>query len=114
MTERTLQGIAAAEGIAIGPAFCYQPADLLILSRQPQSPDAEWARFESAQARAKQEIESLKAGLLARADQHSAAIFDAHMLMLADPMLHDAVKGRVMNGQIVESAVEDSIQELAS
>jgi phosphoenolpyruvate-protein phosphotransferase len=113
MSERTFQGIAAAEGIAIGPAFCYRPLKLEIPARAAAGPEEEVRRFEAACRQAADELDTLKASVLARADAESAAIFDAHKLMVTDPMLRDAVQSRLEAGQIVEAAVSEAVQELA-
>ena len=114
MSETTLKGIPASEGIAIGPAFCHRPLQLEIPSRSPGSIQDELRRFQSACEQAGQELESLKTSVLARSDAETAAIFDAHKLMVTDPMLFDAVQSRLEAGQIIERAVRDASQELAA
>jgi len=114
MNERILKGIAAAEGIAIGPAFCYRPPQLTIPQRSSSSPAEELARFEAARAQALEEIGALKANLLTRADAESAAIFDAHAMMLEDPMFSEGVESRVNAGKIVEAAVMETTEELSA
>jgi len=114
MSERTLEGIAAAEGIAIGPAFLYEPPKLEVPERDPEDPDTEWGRFEAAAEQAETELGALKARLLERADEESAEIFDAHAMMLADPTLHEAVKTRIDGGKIVEVAVMEATEEVAT
>ncbi len=114
MTERVFTGIAAAEGIAIGPAFCYHPLYLEPPQRAAGPVGEEWQRFESACQQAQQELAAVKAGVLTRADAESAAIFDAHSLMVADPTLADAVKARLEAGQPVETAVVEASGELAA
>lgn len=114
MRETTLRGIAAAEGIAIGPAFQYRPITLAVPERAAAPASEEWARFEAACEQASAELDAVKAAVLARADADSAAIFDAHRLMVADPMLREAVKSRTEQGQIVEAAVVAATDELAA
>jgi hypothetical protein len=46
--EFFLQGIAASEGIAIGPAFLYAVQDLAVPTRPASQPNVEIARFLSA------------------------------------------------------------------
>lgn len=113
MTEQALKGIAAAEGIAIGPAYYYQPVNLEIPDRKAGPIDAEMARFEAAVRQATDELAALKSAILARSDSGTAAIFDAHAMLLADPMLAEAVRTRVEQGEGVEKAVSEGSQELA-
>lgn len=113
MSERTFKGIPAAPGIAIGRAFNYHPLELSLPRRQAESPNAEMARFQAACERAGEELSVLKQKTLERAGSESAAIFDAHVVILADPMLHDAVKKRVDAGQTIEHAIAESAEEIA-
>jgi len=114
MSEITLKGIPASEGIVIGPAFCHRPLQLEIPARSPGSVQDEMRRFQSACDQAGQELEVLKASVLARSDPETAAIFDAHKMMVTDPMLYDAIQSRLEAGQIIETAVRDASDELAA
>ena len=114
MSERKLQGIAASEGIAIGPAFRYQPLHLEVPQRKAASPEEELARFEAASEQAREELATLRDLVLERADEESAAIFDAHAMMLSDPMLQDEVKKRVEAGRNIEQAVSEAVKDIAA
>lgn len=111
--NRIIQGIPASEGIAIGPIFCSRPRNL----RLPQnlSPDAqvELNRFQSARQQAAEEIKALGARIATRAGKSSAAIFEAHLVMLSDPMLEELVQENIEAGQTAESAVAQAADELA-
>ncbi len=110
-----LQGIAASDGIAIGPAFCYAVPDLTIPSRPIEHPNVELARFQSAQEQARMELQTLRENVALRTKgDEFAAIFDAHEMMLDDPMLADKVTQKIQDGIIVEQAVADATQELAA
>jgi phosphotransferase system enzyme I (PtsI) len=110
-----LQGIAASDGIAIGPAFCYAVPDLTIPIRPIEQPNVELARFQSAQEQARMELQSLRENVALRTKgDEFAAIFDAHEMMLDDPMLADKVTQKIQDGIIVEQAVADATQELAA
>ena len=114
MSEIILKGIAASDGIVVGPAFCHRPLQLEIPARSPGSVQDELRRFQTACDQAGQELELLKTNVLARSDPETAAIFDAHKMMVVDPMLYDAVQSRLEVGQIVETAVRDASEELAA
>lgn len=113
MTESTIKGIAASEGIAIGQAFCYQPPILEIPERKPENAKSEIAQFAKACSQARSEIETIKIKMTARAGEEQAAIFEAHQMILDDPMLEDAVRQKVEEGYTIEHAVADSTQQLA-
>lgn len=114
MSERTLRGIAAAEGIAIGPAFRYEPPELVVPESAPRSPEEEWARFDAACAQAAQELAVLKERVAVHADAETAAIFEAHAMILSDPTLQDAVRSHLEGGANAERAVTEATQEIAA
>ncbi len=93
MSETSFKGIAASEGTASGPAFCHQPLKLELPVRKPESSERELERFHSACQQADRELQLLKADVEARSDAATAAIFDAHRMMVADPMLLDSGAG---------------------
>ena len=113
MQEIPLQGVAASSGIAIGPAFCYVLPDLTLPVRKQAAVELELERFEQACAQAQRELASLQALLARRAGEKEAAIFEAHQMMLADPMLLEKVRQAVAAGQIIEQAVLSSTEEVA-
>lgn len=114
MNASVLQGIAVSDGIAIGPAFYYAFPNLTIPKRLPGQPEDELANFISACAQARVELKSLRESVALRTSgDEFAAIFDAHKLMLDDPMLADRVSQKINDGLIVEQAVSESTQELA-
>lgn len=114
MSEHMLSGIAAAEGIAIGPAFLYIAPVLTIPERRPAAAQAEMARFDQAKAQAGEELGAIHARMLGRADQETAAIFEAHQMMLEDPMLYDAVEAKISAGEIIERAVLGATDEISA
>ena len=89
---KTLQGIAASRGIAIGPAFRFQKADLCIECSTVQDPSAEWARFQTAIETACEQLTDVCAKAEIECGAEDAAIFQAHALMLEDPDLLDTVR----------------------
>jgi phosphotransferase system enzyme I (PtsI) len=112
--ELFLQGIAASDGIAIGPAFLYAVQDLTIPTRPPGQLSVEISRFLSAREQARLELKSLRESVLLRTKgEELAAIFDAHQMMLEDPMLTEKVNTKIASGIIVEQALAEATRELA-
>ena len=111
--EIRLQGIAASSGIAIGPAFCYAQPDLTVPKRKREAVKPELDRFDKACEQANNELQSLHDLLASRAGEQEAAIFEAHQMMLVDPMLTKKVRQAVESGQIIEQAVLSSTEEVA-
>jgi phosphoenolpyruvate-protein phosphotransferase len=115
MAEKVIRGVPASEGIALGPAYLYQPMEFTIPTREADSPEAEMARFTAALEQAHQELEGVQETILARTgSEEEAAIFEAHAVMLDDPMLEQGVRERVETGLIVEQSLQETIDELAN
>jgi|SRR5271157_298621 len=114
MEEISLQGIAASNGIAIGPAYCFVPAKLSIPVRTRESAEQEMTRFGPALGRAKRELQELHDSLAQRTGEKEAAIFEAHQMMLEDPTLAEKVREAVDAGQIIEQAVVTATNGLAA
>jgi phosphotransferase system enzyme I (PtsI) len=114
MGESRLQGIPASPGIVIGPVFIYYPVDLTIPERSCEGAEAELKRFNDAIEVAEAELHEIRDLVIQKTgNEEEAAIFDAHSLMLADPMLAEAVGTRINEGWIVEKAVAISTEEIA-
>ena len=92
MPEKTFKGIPASDGIAIGPTFCYIPAELTIPVCAAGTVDEEMARFDIARERARVELQGLYDAIEKRAGKEEASIFEAHQEMLFDPALEGKVR----------------------
>jgi len=114
MPEMKLLGIPASDGIAIGPIFCYIPADLTIPVCPPGTVEAEMDRFEAARGQARTELQGLYESVHIRAGAEEAAIFEAHQVMLVDPTLEAKVREGVELGWTAEQALAKAIEELAA
>ena len=114
MPQKTFKGIPASDGIAIGPTFCYIPAELTIPVCAAGTVDEEMARFDTARDCARDELQGLYEAIEKRAGKEEAAIFEAHQEMLSDPALVGKVRAEVEVGQTVEQALVRAIEELAS
>jgi phosphoenolpyruvate-protein phosphotransferase len=113
MAQTILEGIPASEGIAIGPAHIFRPADWSIPPRDVLPFDDEWHRYLQARRIAHQELGVLREHLARRVGNDEAAILDAHRMMLDDPMWEDKVRQRLRQGSIAEQAVAESAHEIA-
>jgi phosphoenolpyruvate-protein phosphotransferase (PTS system enzyme I) len=113
MAEKLFKGIPASDGIAIGPVFCYIPAELTVPICAAGSVDDEMSRFDAARVRAREELLGLYETVEARAGREEAAIFEAHQEILFDPALEGRVRELVEIGQTAEQALVKSTDELA-
>jgi len=113
MSDKTLKGIPASDGISIGPTFCYIPADLAIPDVTPGTVDEEMTRYVAARDRAHSELQELCEIVRERAGAEEAAIFEAHQVMLGDPALESKVRELVEAGSTAERALDQAVNELA-
>ncbi len=111
----TLQGLAAAQGIAIGRAVVIANRALEVF-RIPISADetaAELERLKSACTATQRQILGTRAKASDLFGQELAAIFDAHALLLSDRMFLDQVEQRIVDEQVnAEWAVHETSREL--
>ena len=111
---KTVKGIPASYGIAIGPAFLYERAALEIECRAIEDPAAELARLAVAQETARQELQLIFEKALAESGEEQAEIFKAQTMMLDDPEMVGSVRKIVENDLTnVESALHDTVENYA-
>lgn len=113
MPGKQLKGIPASDGIAIGPVFCYIPAELTVPLCAAGSVDDEMSRFAVAREQAHIELQGLYTAIEKRAGREEAAIFEAHQEMLSDPTLEAKVREFVEIGQTAEQALVNAMDELS-
>ncbi len=111
---RRYRGLAAAPGIAIGPAWIYRPVSITIDRRAVADPVVEWERVETAFAMARMQLQALEDRARRTVGGGEADIFVAHQLFLDDDellrSLAEMVQGRHMNA---EAAVFDGFEHYA-
>jgi len=111
---KTLHGIAASPGIAIGPAFRFRQVDLRYGRYTVESADAEWARCQAALETARKQLAAVHAKAEAESGAEQAAIFEAHILMLEDPDLLEMVQKDIEEHNVnAEAALSDATEKYA-
>ncbi|WP_160720320.1 phosphoenolpyruvate--protein phosphotransferase [Bacillus sp. USDA818B3_A] len=104
-----LQGIAASNGIAIAKAYRLVEPDLSFEKKSVEDTTAEVERFRQAMEKSKSELEAIrdKANVDLGADK--AAIFEAHLLVLADPELNAPIEDKIQSEKVnAESALKET------
>lgn len=110
----TLRGIAATSGIAIGNCLLYDPTPPVIPEYRvaPDTIAVEKERLQSAIAASMQEVSELHDQVQERLGEETAAIFNAHLLMLEDESLltgaNERIEQELMNA---EQAFWESAEE---
>ncbi|MEH1938883.1 MAG: phosphoenolpyruvate--protein phosphotransferase [Nostoc sp.] len=114
-THGELSGIAASPGVAIAPVVRYQPTHIVITQYHVNDPDAEWQRLQTAIHTARQEIQAVFSQASLQIGDAEAAIFDAQLLFLEDPVLLEAAKERIFEHHInAEAAWQAVVDEVAT
>ncbi|MFL9452941.1 phosphoenolpyruvate--protein phosphotransferase [Tolypothrix bouteillei VB521301_2] len=110
-----LQGIPASGGIAIAPIFSYTPVSIHVQKYHVDDVETEWQRLRVAIQVSKEEIQSLLSQACTQIGDAEAAIFDAHLLFLEDPVLLEAVHQRIFQQhQNAEVAWQEVVEELVN
>ncbi|WP_077614132.1 phosphoenolpyruvate--protein phosphotransferase [Caenibacillus caldisaponilyticus] len=95
MASVKMAGIAASSGIAIAKAFVLEHPDYSIEKRRVEDTRAEVERFRQAVEQSKAELETIKNKANEELGADKAAIFEAHLLVLADPELIGTVERKI-------------------
>jgi len=115
MRERNLEGIGVSPGIVIGVVRVYARRRLMVRPRplSEKQVEAELKRFDRAIERAAKDIARVSQQVQKRLGAESAGIFEAHLLMLEDPMLVDRSRELIREEQInADFAVLTAMSEI--
>ncbi|NOK62244.1 MAG: phosphoenolpyruvate--protein phosphotransferase [Chloroflexi bacterium AL-W] len=111
-----MRGVAGAPGIAIGPIFHFERAQVEVCERFV-SFDHEIGRLQTALEAARQQLVTLHTEVAQRADDSEAEIFQVHRDILSDPALIDNVRAAITDGRSAaeawHGAMSDHATELA-
>lgn len=96
-TEITLKGIAAAPGIAIGPAYLYRKAAPRVQVKPivPEEVEGEVTRLRTAVARSEKELQKILSFAEQKLGSESAKIFEAQIMILGDAILMQEIERRI-------------------
>lgn len=116
----TLRGTGVSPGIALGRALVVErdTAPVFRLAIEPAQIEAEVGRLEAALELSRQQLRTVKDRLSREVGAPHAYIFDAHLLMLDDPLLRDRAAALVrsdrVNAEWALRTVSESLHELFS
>ncbi|MBE9036335.1 phosphoenolpyruvate--protein phosphotransferase [aff. Roholtiella sp. LEGE 12411] len=114
-THGELLGIAASPGVAIAPVVHYQPSMIAITEYHVEDAELEWQRLQAAIHTARHEIQAVFSQASIQIGDTEAAIFDAHILLLEDPVLLEAAHQRILEHHInAEAAWQAVVNEVAT
>ncbi len=112
LSSNMIKGIPAAPGIAIGPIYRLQHEEIEI-EETFQGASDEQERLHTAIERARVQLATLHKQMLQTASTSEAAIFEAHLEILDDPDLLDAVLERITKQQSAARAWQAAIDNRA-
>ncbi len=107
--EIIIKGIAAAPGIATGPAYLFTKQAPHVEPKHiaPEDVEAEVERLTAANARSEKELRKILAFAEQKLGSESATIFEAQVMILSDAILMGTIKKRIadelMNAEYVVS-----------
>jgi len=95
--EIILKGVAAAHGIAIGPAYVYSKHIPRVETKAiaPGEVESEIQRLRTATARAEKELQKILRFAEMKLGAQSAKIFEAQIMILGDTILMGAIEQRI-------------------
>ncbi|MBA3610894.1 MAG: phosphoenolpyruvate--protein phosphotransferase, partial [Rubrobacter sp.] len=105
--QARLTGVAASEGVAVGPVFVHGPKEFKPERRAipEDAVEEEISRFEQAVQAVVPQLGETAEKLREAGNENEAAIFDAHIELAQDPELASGVAERVKNLESPEAAV---------
>ncbi len=110
-----LKGIAAAPGISIADAFIYKKEKEEISSDIISDIDEALINLDNALAQSKKELRKIFSLAVDKLGEKRAAIFEAQIMILDDPVLISSIKNRIIKEKrLPEYIVEDEISKYTS
>lgn len=101
-TERIFRGVQVSPGIARGVIYLYRPDEEPAENTPVTAEDVpkEFARFEQALIKTRQQLTEIPTRFGKEIGGDGVSIFDAHMLVLDDPMLTEQVFKRLQTEKV--------------
>ena len=114
--ERELRGVAVSPGIAVGAAVFRGAVPRRYASAaSPGGHDvaAERARIRDAFEKTRNDVAHIQDAAARDLGEEHAFIFASHLVMLADPVLHERIDLAVASGQSAPEAIDAALVEIA-
>lgn len=109
---QNLSGIGASAGISIAKVYKLEAPEFEIQTGQITDIDAELARFNTAIETSIAQIELIKETAAAKLGEATAAVFEAHILVLKDPELVGQVSMQVKNDSVNCMGAFDQVTQM--
>ncbi len=110
--ENKIAGIAAAPGIIIAPVYIFTKEIVQVNDGDIEDTQEGLANLEEALSKSKKELNKIFSVAKEKMEKTRAAIFEAHMMILDDPVLIDRIKERIeKEKKLPEFIVNDEINK---
>ncbi|KRM72458.1 phosphoenolpyruvate--protein phosphotransferase [Lacticaseibacillus brantae] len=104
----TLKGIAASDGIATAKAYMLVQPDLSFSKSSIDDPEKEIDRLHAALSQSNDELKIIREKAAESLGEEEAQVFDAHMMILADPEFTGAIESKIKDDkENAEAALKD-------
>lgn len=107
-----LNGIAASPGIAVGNVLVLH--DKNVGEKKPDVCKDQNEAFRQALTASKEEVTMLRRQVSRRTGEETAAVFDAHLMMLEDVSLLEPIYKAIRQGKKAVAAVKETTESLAA
>lgn len=103
-----LKGIAASDGVAIAKAYLLVQPDLTFEKRSIEDSSAEENRLDTALAKSTTELQAIREKAAKSLGEAEAQVFDAHLMVLADPEMVGQIKQSIQDKKVnAEAALKE-------
>ena len=106
------KGTGASPGIALGKALVVEHSELVIEKRNVEDVEAEVAKLQKAVEISTEELTKVKEKAFNELGEHEAEIFEAHLLVLADPELVDSAISKIRDEKVNADFALNEIKEM--
>lgn len=107
MKLNILKGVAAAPGISIAKAFLYEK-EISNTKKEPiENVDEAISNFEKSLQKSKKELSKIFTLAIDKMGEKRAAIFEAQLMILDDPILIDTIKDRIKTEKLAPCFIVD-------
>ena len=97
---KMLKGIAASDGVAVAKTYLLVQPDLSFETVTVEDISAEEARLDAALAASQDELSVIREKAVESLGEEAAAVFDAHLMVLADPEMTGQIKETIRAKQV--------------
>lgn len=105
-------GITVSQGIAIAKPFIIHKEKMIINEITGFSYQEENQKIQDAFQEAKKQIQQLQEAAIKKVGKEEGNIFEAHLMMLEDPMLHQFIDKGLKNNYSAATAIQKAKDEL--